>query len=60
MISFEIYINDHDQLIPPLDSKIGIDHRLSIMKEGNVLFNNALNTFYLRLYSVKHGKGQLR
>ena len=22
------------------------------MKEGNVLFNNALNTFYLRLYGV--------
>ena len=24
------------------------------LKEGNVLFNNALNTFYLRLYGVKH------
>ena len=24
------------------------------MKEGNVLFNDALNTFYLRLYGVKH------
>ena len=23
-------------------------------KEGNVLFNNALNTFYLRLYGVIH------
>ena len=23
-------------------------------KEGNVLFNDALNTFYLRLYGVKH------
>ena len=23
-------------------------------KEGNVLFNNALNTFYLRLYDVRH------
>ena len=22
--------------------------------EGNVLFNNALNTFYLRLYGVRH------
>ena len=22
-------------------------------KEGNVLFNNALNTFYLRLYGVR-------
>ena len=23
-------------------------------KEGNVLFNEALNTFYLRLYGVRH------
>ena len=29
-------------------------------KEGNVLFNDALNTFYLRLYGVRHGNGQLR
>ena len=25
-----------------------------ITKEGNVLFNDALNTFYLRLYDVRH------
>ena len=25
-------------------------------KEGNVLFNDALNTFYLRLYGVRHNK----
>ena len=24
------------------------------MKEGNVLFNDALNTFYLWLYGVRH------
>ena len=24
------------------------------MKEGNVLFNDALDTFYLRLYGVGH------
>ena len=24
------------------------------MVEGNVLFNDALNTFYLRLYGVRH------
>ena len=24
------------------------------MKEGNVSFNDALNTFYLRLYGVRH------
>ena len=23
-------------------------------KEGNVLFNDALNTFYLRLYDIRH------
>ena len=25
-----------------------------VWKEGNVLFNDALNTFYLRLYGVIH------
>ena len=31
-------------------------------QEGNVLFNDALNTFYLRLYGVGHnyGKGPFR
>ena len=28
--------------------------KLIIRKEGNVLFNDALNTFYLRLYGVRH------
>ena len=27
---------------------------ICIRKEGNVLFNDALNTFYLRLYGVIH------
>ena len=27
---------------------------MSVRKEGNVLFNDALNTFYLRLYGVRH------
>ena len=27
---------------------------LNPRKEGNVLFNDALNTFYLRLYGVRH------
>ena len=36
------------------------DHRMSsvlthrLAKEGNVLFNNALNTFYLWLYCIRH------
>ena len=29
-------------------------------KEGNVLFNDALNTFYLRLYGIRHGRGPIR
>ena len=34
---------------------IGIIHgQQKRRKEGNVLFNNALNTFYLRLYEVRH------
>ena len=35
----------------------GIVQKLSqtiTRKEGNVLFNDALNTFYLRLYGVRH------
>ena len=27
---------------------------LTVHKEGNVLFNDALNTFYLWLYGVRH------
>ena len=27
---------------------------LATRKEGNVLFNDALNTFYLRLYGIRH------
>ena len=27
---------------------------ICLRKEGNVLFNDALNTFYLRLYGVRH------
>ena len=28
--------------------------QFSINKEGNVLFNDALNTFYLLLYGIEH------
>ena len=27
-------------------------------KEGNVLFNDALNTFYLRLFGVRHSDSE--
>ena len=29
-------------------------------KEGNILFNDTLNTFYLRFYGVRYGKGPFR
>ena len=31
-----------------------INKELMLWKEGNVLFNDTLNTFYLRLYGVRH------
>ena len=31
-----------------------VEHWLERWKEGNILFNDALNTFYLRLYGVRH------
>ena len=31
-----------------------LQYFLQRRKEGNVLFNDALNTFYLRLYGVRH------
>ena len=41
---------------PYLLPKIG----QSLRKEGNVLFNNALNTFYLRLYGVGQSDSERR
>ena len=31
-------------------------HQLALLtaEQGNVLFNNALNTFYLRLYNIRY------
>ena len=34
-------------------SKI-LTHSLLLARERNVLFNDALNTFYLRLYGIRH------
>ena len=31
-----------------------LTHIYTTRKEGNVLFNDTLNTFYLRLYGVRH------
>ena len=35
-------------------TKRSLGEPMYIRKEGNVLFNDALNTFYLRLYGVRH------
>ena len=36
-----------------LDQSSSVSHKKISHKEGNVLFNDALNTFYLRLYGVQ-------
>ena len=38
---------------PPHEGSKTVVH-VSMLKEGHVLFNDALNTFYLRLYGVRH------
>ena len=35
-----------------MNTKLNIQKGFSIMMEGYVLFNNTLNTFYLRLYGI--------
>ena len=37
------------------DKKLSfVPHQTFVKMEGNVLFNDALNTFYLQLYGVRH------
>ena len=38
----------------PIDVREKEMHYLNERKEGNVLFNDALNTLYLRLYGIRH------
>ena len=42
------------------ESRITHNNSISAKKEGNVIFNDALNTFYLRVYGVRYGKGPFR
>ena len=50
------YLDHRDVCVPLLVQTAAIV--VSVLekkrKEGNVLFNDALNTFYLRLYGVRH------
>ena len=39
-------------------SKLKYRDKIVSWKEGNVLFNDALNTFYLRLYGVGQSEDQ--
>ena len=39
---------------PPRSRRCRRMSDLCLRKEGNVLFNDTLNTFYLRLYGVRH------
>ena len=41
-------------IIPQLRAISWVSYLKANRKEGNVLFNDTLNTFYLRLYGVRH------
>ena len=52
-------VSDCDTVLPPRQYKdVSLQRRDARSKlgrkEGSVLFNDALNTFYLRLYGVRH------
>ena len=44
--------NTHSQ--QPVDNDVRISNNKTGRKEGTDLFNDALNTFYLQLYGVRH------
>ena len=44
----------HDICYTSRGTLAGMRNNFDWRKEGNVLFNDALNTFYLRLYGVGH------
>ena len=52
--SFKIYTKYLLKEIDENNFVLYFSHYLRKEGEGNVLFNDALNTFYLRLYSVAH------
>ena len=49
-----ISINSFDVILCPILAVTSITCSSRTRKEGNVLFNDALKTFYLRLYGVRH------
>ena len=47
-----VYVDAHKPSYGARHAKLSLQY--ATRKEGNVLFNDALNTFYLRLYGVTH------
>ena len=43
-----------NQVCRATSNRLCVHYNNTGRKEGNVLFNDALNTFYLRLYGVRH------
>ena len=54
ILFFFVYVNDIAVDLIRITTFLADDTGLAERKEGNVLFNDALNTFYLRLYGVGH------
>ena len=51
----DVLLSDTDDTDDTVEEWVFIVHwRLACRKEGNVLFNDALNTFYLQLYGFRH------
>ena len=48
------FIYSYMASVSSAECALKIHNTYVFMKEGNVLFNNALNTFYLQLYGVGH------
>ena len=52
LILFYSYLAHFRSLVPYRGTTLAV--RLFFLRERNVLFNDALNTFYLRLFGVRH------
>ena len=49
-----LLIKSKTALVPARSFLAGISAAVKREKERNVLFNDTLNTFYLRLYGIRH------
>ena len=53
-ISLVLLLKEDDILFQILANLLPLRSVSFLIKEGNVLFNDTLNTFYVRLYGVRH------